>query len=102
MINFNDYKFIKKSESELTQDEIINGIYRKLWDEKGYTTVYYLGAIAQLKAMVKGMKNSTLYSKRELLMMIAAMKNYPEVPDDITNLVNDILEEFDYKENNNE
>ena len=100
MINFNNYNFIKKSESELTQDEIMNGIYRKLWDEKGYTTVYYLGAISQLKAMVKNMKDNTSFSKKELLMIIADMKNYPEVPDEIKILVNDILEEFDYKENN--
>lgn len=99
MIDFNDYKFIKKSKSELAADKIMNDIYRKLWDEQGYTTVYYLGAIVQLKAMVKSMKDTTSFTKRDLLMIIAGMKNYPEAPDEIKSLVDDILEEFDYKEN---
>jgi hypothetical protein len=99
MINFNDYKFIKKSKSELTVDEIMQNIYRKWFNGQGYATVYYLGAISQLRAMVKNMKDSTSFTKKDLLMIIASMKIYPDMPDEIKNLADDILEEFDYKEN---
>ena len=99
MIDLSEYKFIKRSKSELTSDKIVSDIYRKWWDEQGYTTIYYLGAISQLKSMVKNMKDSTTFSKKELLMIIADTKNYNDVPEEIKSLVNDILEEFDYKEN---
>jgi hypothetical protein len=99
MIKLSDYEFIKRPKSDLATDEIMSNIYRKWWDEQGYTTVYYLGAISQLKAMVKNMKDTTSFTKKDLLMIIANTKNYPEAPDEIKNLVDDILEEFDYKEN---
>lgn len=99
MIDFNDYKFIKKSKSELAADKIMSDICRKLWDEQSYATVYYLGAIAQLKTMVKNMKDTTSFTKKDLLMIIASVKNCPEAPDEIKNLADDILEEFEHKEN---
>lgn len=100
MIDFSEYKFIKRSKSELTSDKIVSDIYRKWWDEQGYTSIYYLGAISQLKVMVKNMKDSTSFTKNDLLMIIADTKNYKDIPEEIKNLVDDILEEFDYKENN--
>ena len=99
MIDFSEYKFIKRSKSELASDKIVSDIYRKWWDERGYTSIYYLGAISQLKAMVRNMKDDTSFTKKDLLMIIADTKNYNDVPDEIKSLVDDILEEFDYKEN---
>ena len=99
MIDFSEYKFIKRSKSELASDKIVSDIYRKWWDEQGYMSIYYLGAISQLKSIVKNMNDNTSFTKKDLLMIIASMKNYPEAPDEIKKLVNDILEEFDYKEN---
>ena len=58
MLNeFNKYKFIKKSESELASDEIINSISRKLWNDNGYNVVYMLGIVNYLSAMAKQMRN---------------------------------------------
>ena len=99
MINFNDYEFIKRPKSDLAADKILSNIYHKWWNDKSYNTVYYLGAIAQLKAMVKGMKDGAYVTKKDLLRIIAKTKTYPEVSNEIKNLIDDILEEFDYKEN---
>ena len=100
MLNeFNQYKFIRKSKSELAADEIVQNISRKLWDEKGYNTIYHLGAIMQLKCMIKGMKDDYSLTKSDLLAILASSKNYDDAPDEIKNLIDDILEEFDYKEN---
>lgn len=97
-----EYKFIKKSKSELAADNIVNNIYRKWWDDQGYVTIYYLGAVSQLKSMVANMRDATSFTKKDLLMIIAKMKDYPESPDEIKTLIDNILEEFEYEENNNE
>ena len=100
MIDFSEYKFIKRSKSELASDKIVNDIYRKWWDEQGYNSIYYLGAISQLKTMVKNMRDDTSFTKKDLLMIIADIKSWNDAPDEIKGLVDDILEEFDYKETN--
>jgi hypothetical protein len=100
MLNeFNQYKFLKKSKSELAVDEIIQSISRKLWDEKGYNTVYHLGAIVQLKCMIKGMKDDYSLTKNDLLAILASAKSYDDASEEIKSLIDDILEEFDYEEN---
>ena len=98
MINLSDYEFIERPKSELAADNIINDIYRKFWDEHGYMSIYYLGAISQLKSIVKHMKDTTSLTKHDLLTIIAGMKNYPEAPDNIKSLIDTILEEFDYED----
>ena len=68
MLNeFDKYKFIKKSKSELASDEIINRISRKLWDDSGYNVVYMLGVINYLSAMAKQMRSYDTYSKKDLI-----------------------------------
>ena len=97
---FNKYKFIKKSKSELVADEIVQNISRKLWNDQGYNDIYRLGAIIMLKMMIETLRPSDSYTKKDLLMVLASQKNYDDISDDIKNLIDSILEEFDYKENN--
>lgn len=100
MLNeFDKYKFIKKSKSELASDEIINRISQKLWDDSGYNVVYMLGVINYLSAMAKQMKSYDTYSKKDLITLIASIKNGNETPDEIKNLVDIVLEELNKKEN---
>ena len=100
MLNeFDKYKFIKKSKSELASDEIINRISRKLWDDSGYNVVYMLGVINYLSAMAKQMRSYDTYSKKDLITLIASIKNGNETPDEIKNLVDIVLEELNKKEN---
>lgn len=100
MLNeFDKYKFIKKSKSELASDEIINRISQKLWDDSGYNVVYMLGVINYLSAMAKQMRNYDTYSKKDLITLIASIKNGNETPDEIKNLVDIVLEELNEKEN---
>ena len=100
MLNeFDKYKFIKKSKSELASDEIINRISQKLWDDSGYNVVYMLGVINYLSAMAKQMRSYDTYSKKDLITLIASIKNGNETPDEIKNLVDIVLEEFNKKEN---
>lgn len=99
MDKFNEYKILKKTKSELAADEIIQNIHNKLWNESGYTTIYRLGVILQLKAMVESIKYCGSYTKEDLLKIISLNKSYDDVSDEINNLIDSILDEFDYKEN---
>lgn len=89
------YHYIKKSNSELEADRIINGISEKLWNNSGCMTAYYLGTVMQLRCIAKALKESTPIYREDILQLISAYKNHEGVSD----LVNMILEEFDYKEN---
>ena len=99
MLNeFDKYKFIKKSKSELASDEIINRISQKLWDDSGYNVIYMLGVINYLSEMVKKMRSYDTYSKKDLITLIASIKNGNETPDEIKNLVDIVLEELNKKD----
>ena len=99
MLNeFDKYKFIKKSKCELATDEIINRISRKLWNDSGYNVVYMLGVINYLSAMAKQMRSYDTYSKKDLITLIASIKNGNETPDEIKNLVDIVLEELNEKD----
>ena len=98
MLNeFNKYKFIKKSESELTSDEILNSISQKLWNDSGYNVVYILGIVNYLSAMARQMRNYDTYSKKDLITLIAAIKDVDSTPDEIKNLVDIVLKELNGK-----
>lgn len=98
MLNeFNKYKFIKKSESELASDEIINSISRKLWNDNGYNVVYMLGIVNYLSAMAKQMRNYDTYSKKDLITFIATIKEGDGTPDEIKKLIDIVLEELKEK-----
>ena len=100
MLNeFDKYKFIKKSKSELASDEIINRISRKLWNDSGYNVVYMLGVINYLSAMAKQMRSYDTYSKKDLITLIASIKNGNETPDEIKKFVDIVLEELNKEEN---
>ena len=100
MLNeFNKYKFIKKSESELASDEIINSISQKLWNDSGYNVVYILGIVNYLSAMARQMSNYDTYSKKDLITLIAAIKDGDSTPDEIKKLIDIVLKELNEKEN---
>ena len=100
MLNeFDKYKFIKKSKSELASDEIINRISQKLWDDSGYNVVYMLGVINYLSAMAKQMRSYDTYSKKDLITLIISIKNGNETPDEIKKFVDIVLEELNKEEN---
>lgn len=100
MLNeFMKYKFIKKSESELASDEIINDLSRKLWNDSGYNVAYMLGVVNYLSAMAKQMGKYDTLTKNDLVALIGSIKDGNETPDEIKKLVNIILEELKTKEN---
>ena len=96
---FNKYKFIKKSESELASDEIANNLSRKLWNDSGYNVAYMLGIVNYLSAMAKQMRSYDSYSKKDLIMLITSIKDGNDTPDEIKKLVDIVLEELKDKEN---
>lgn len=100
MINeFNKYKFIKKSESELASDEIINGLSRKLWNDSGYNIAYMLGVVNYISAMAKQMRSNDAFTKKDLVMLISSIKDGNDTPDEIKKLIDIVLEELQEKEN---
>lgn len=100
MLNeFNKYKFIKKSESELASDEIINNLSRKLWNDSGYNIAYMLGVVNYLSAMAKQMRSYDALMKKDLVRCIECIKDGNETPEEIKRLVDIVLEELKEKEN---
>lgn len=100
MINeFMKYKYIRKSESELASDDIINNLSRKLWNDSGYNVAYMLGVVNYLSAMAKCMRDCDSYSKKDLIVLITSIKDGDETPDEIKKLVDIVLEELKEKEN---
>ena len=95
MLNeFNKYKFIKKSESELASDEIINNLSRKLWNDSGYNVAYMLGVVNYLSVLAKPMRSYDTLSKADLIKCIEYIKDGNETPDEIKKLVDIVLEEL--------
>ena len=67
---FNKYKFIKKSESELASDEIVNNLSRKLWNDSGYNVAYALGVVNYLSRLAKQMRSYDTLSKKAHLLLL--------------------------------
>jgi hypothetical protein len=100
MINeLKKYHYFKKSNSELKYDEIIDGLCQKLWKDSGYATAFHLGAISQLKFMAQAMREDFCLSKKNILELIGTYKDNKDIPDEIKELADMILEEFKDKEN---
>lgn len=92
------YKYIKKSKSELEADRIVNDISNRLWNDNGYMTIYNLGALNQLKIIAQALGKYSHLERDDILKLISSYKESEGVSD----LVDMILEEFDYKENDYE
>lgn len=92
------YKYIKKSNSELETDRLVNNISYKLWNDNGYQTIYYLGVITELKMLAEALGTYRTLNKTDILAIINSFKSNKDAPDEIKNLIDMILEEFDFKE----
>lgn len=100
MLNdFNKYKFVKKTESELASEEIVNRLANKLWKDSGYHIAYMLGVVNYLSALAKQMRSCDTLSKKDLMRCIELLKEGNETPDEIKSLVDIVLEELKGKEN---
>ena len=99
--DFNKYKISERSKFEIASDEITLGIYNKLWGELGYNSMYYLGAVGFLRSMAKSLDRRDEYMKEYLLDVINGIKQIEGVPDNIKELVDVVLEEFEYKKKEN-
>lgn len=93
------YKYIKKSNSELETERIIDNLTHKLWKDNDYLTIYYLGILNQFHAIAEGLGPHGTINRDNILMLISTFKTNNDTPDEIKNLVDMILDEFDYKEN---
>ena len=92
---FDNYKFIKKSKSELETEKILNTINNKFWNDSGLMTTYRLSAILQLEAIAKALGKYNHLTKTDILGIIKTYEEY----DDVSSLVATILEEYEDKEN---
>ena len=92
------YKYVKKSNSELESDRIIDNLSVKLWKDNGYLKIYYLGILNQLKAIADGLGPYGTINRDNILMLISTFTTNNDAPDEIKKLAAMILDEFDYKE----
>lgn len=94
------YKFIKKSNSELEIEKLIDNLTLKLWQEHDYLTIYYMSILSQFKAIAEGLGPNGCINRDDILMLINSYKTSDNAPDEIKNLAAMIVDEFDYKEEN--
>jgi len=92
------YKYVKKSNFELETERIIDGLSKKLWRDNGYLNIYYLGILNQFHAIAEGLGPHGTINRDNILMLVNSFKTNDDAPDEIKNLVDMILDEFDYKE----
>lgn len=92
------YQYFKRSKSEMKQEEIVNNICNKLWDQHGYNTAFYLGGLLELKCIASAFRNQESFNKQYILKAVDAYKKQKDLPDEIKELADIILREFDYKE----
>lgn len=88
------YKCVEKSKSEIEADRILTDINNKWFVGLGYETVYKLGAINELKAIAKFLDKHKTIDQQTVLAVLATFHE----SEDVSDLVDIILEEFDYKE----
>lgn len=91
-------KYIKKSKFEFESERIIDNISRKMWKDSEYLKIYYLGILSQFHAIAEGLGSHGTINRDNILMLINSFKTNDDAPDEIKNLADMILEEFDYKE----
>lgn len=87
------------SESGRESEKIVQSLCFKLWKDSGYAVAYWLGAVNQLKFMAQSLKGSYAFNRECCLEIIKNLKTTEEVPDEVKNLIDTILNEFKDKEN---
>ena len=94
-----NYQYFRRSKSEMKQEEIINNICNKLWDQHGYNTAFYLGGLLELKCIATVLGDKEYFNKQDILKAVEDYKKQKDLPDEIKDLADIILKEFHYKEN---
>ena len=92
------FKITEKSKYELAVDKVLEDANQRLWHNNGYYELFYLGAINQLQVIAEYLKKYDSIGRDEIRQLLKGYKTIDDVPDKIKNLVDVILEEFDYKE----
>jgi hypothetical protein len=80
-----EYKIIKKYNSELARDNILNGINEQF----GYNKIYILGEIGMLEALIKSIGKRE-YNKEDLLV---CLKHFAKDIDWAKDMVEAIIKE---------
>lgn len=91
-------KYFNVSESERESEKIVQSLCRKLWKDSGYAVAYWLGAVSQLKFMTQSLKGSYALDRECCLEIMKNLKTTEDVPDEVKNLIDIILDEFKDKE----
>ena len=86
------------SESGRESEKIVQSLCLKLWKDSGYAVAYWLGAVNQLKFMAQSLKGSYALNRECCLEIVKNLKTTEEVPDEVKNLIDTILDEFKDKE----
>ena len=91
------YKYIKKSNFELSRDKAFDKINIKLWENSGILTAYYMGIIDELKGLAEIAKSEITLSRNDFLKLIEGLLDGDNVPDDVKAVIEEVFKEFDYR-----
>lgn len=92
-----EYKFIKKSKYDLACETVTNNITNNIMKGVGFHSAYYLGIIQYLKILIESAGDNGSFGRHEFLMMIDGLKTNEDVPEDIKDVIDLILKEYDYR-----
>lgn len=93
-----DFRYLNMLESERESEKIMQSLCRKLWNDSGYAVAYWLGAVNQLKCIARSLKGSHALDRHCCLEFMKTFKTIEDVPDEVKNLIDIILDEFEDKE----
>lgn len=91
------YKYIKKSNFELSRDKAFDKINIKLWENSGILTAYYMGIIDELKGLAEIAKPEITLKRNDFLKLIEGLLDGDNVPDDVKTVIEEVFKEYDYK-----
>ena len=94
------YKYIKKSNFELSRDKAFNKINIKLWENSGILTAYYMGIIDELKGLAEIAKPEITLKRNDFLKLIEGLLDGDNVPDDVKTVIEEVFKEFNYEPSN--
>lgn len=90
------YDIKKKTEVQISFDDVMNNISKKLWESCGLMNVYYMAIVRYLYELSKTLGDKHYLTKDDLLMIIDSFRKSEDTPEEVKELCKTILKESNY------